>query len=389
MRNKTQAIYRNSVPYVKQFRKYVGSIAGCILFQQLDHWFESKPDGFYKFLERPESNHPQYRDGDSWNEEIGITPDEFRTAFDAIATRYKSKKDYDLASDKFQGKFYCSYYDRVARLTWYFRNHDLVDGFLDLVMQGVDATHFLETGIASSTDLDGQSLETGIASSRNGNCPVLETGIASSNLYTKLTTNLTTNKRADDFFAIAPSSLNQENSFPVQTTPRIEETPNPQSPLSPLPPENLSKAISISKQAEAYKNFEAKFASPAKVNKKAPLGLLEEGFGDWHLGSNRNDWKPILIKAAIAHLRDNCKNTPHQEEHALRYINNLCGKRDWSNFEVLAKKALDLEASEAIAAQQRQAPTEIPQQQSAPQIDPIARKRMIEEARRRVAQQAA
>ena len=185
MRNKTQAIYRNSVPYVKQFRKYVGSVAGCILFQQLDHWFESKPDGFYKFLERPESNHPQYRDGDSWNEEIGITPDEFRTAFDAIATRYKSKKDYDLASDKFQGKFYCSYYDRVARLTWYFRNHDLVDGFLDLVMQGVDATHFLETGIASSTDLDGQSLETGIASSRNGNCPVLETGIASSNLYTK------------------------------------------------------------------------------------------------------------------------------------------------------------------------------------------------------------
>jgi hypothetical protein len=185
-------------------------------------------------------------------------------------------------------------------------------------------------------------------------------------------------KDADEFFTIAPSSLNQENSFPVQTTPRIEETPTPPTPASPLSPENIGKAIAISKQAEAYKNFETRFTSPAKVNKKAPLGLLEEGFGDWHLGLNRNDWKPILIKAAIAHLRDNCKNTPHQEEHALRYINNLCGKRDWSNFEVLAKKALDLENAEAIATQQRQQPQSSVEPKSAPVIaSPEFRKNLL------------
>ena len=60
-----------------------------------------------------------------------MSKDEFRTAFDKIGMRYKSKSEFDQAVDKFQGRFYCSYVDRRSNLTYYFRNHELVDAALD------------------------------------------------------------------------------------------------------------------------------------------------------------------------------------------------------------------------------------------------------------------
>lgn len=133
MRNKILSVTRNVVPYVKGLRSLplIKSVVACILMQQLDYWFKDYPQGFYKFLEQPATNHRAYKVGDSWTEELGISADEFRTAFDQIGIRYKSKKEYDAAEDKFQGKYYCSYTDKLARLTHYFRNHEVVDAALD------------------------------------------------------------------------------------------------------------------------------------------------------------------------------------------------------------------------------------------------------------------
>lgn len=127
--NRILAITRNTIPYVKELRQFVDSVAGCILMQQLDYWFERYQDGFYKFQSPTE--HPQYKPEQSWTEELGFSKEEFRTAFDKIGTRYKSKSEYRSATDKFQGKFYCSYHDRSQGLTYYFRNHELVDLALD------------------------------------------------------------------------------------------------------------------------------------------------------------------------------------------------------------------------------------------------------------------
>src|SRR5438045_500336 len=109
MRNKILSITRSSIPYVKELRRlpYVKSLAACVLMQQLDYWFEKYPQGFYKFLESCPDQYA-YKQGDSWTEELGISADEFRTAFDQIGVRYKSKKEFDAAADKFQGKYYCS-----------------------------------------------------------------------------------------------------------------------------------------------------------------------------------------------------------------------------------------------------------------------------------------
>lgn len=132
MRNRVLSLTRNVIPYVKELRIFTDSVVGCILMQQLDYWFERYPDGFYKFLEA--SDHPKYSAGQSWSEEIGISSTEFRTAFDKIGTRWKSKTEFENAEDKFQGKFYASYQDKRANLTFYFRNHELVDTALDQLL---------------------------------------------------------------------------------------------------------------------------------------------------------------------------------------------------------------------------------------------------------------
>lgn len=125
VRNKVLSLTRNVIPYVKELRKYTDSVVGCILMQQLDYWFARYPEGFYKFLEP--SDHTKYVPGQSWQEELGISLTEFRTAFDRIGIRWKSKTEFEGAQDKFQGKFYASYQDKRSNLTYYLRNHDLVD----------------------------------------------------------------------------------------------------------------------------------------------------------------------------------------------------------------------------------------------------------------------
>lgn len=103
--------------------------------QQLDYWFDRYPDGFWKFLE-PSPNHERYKPGSSWVEEMGMSVAEFRTAFDKIAYRYKSKGEYDKSENIFNDRFYASYVDRRSNLTYYVRNHALLDQKLeDLVMR--------------------------------------------------------------------------------------------------------------------------------------------------------------------------------------------------------------------------------------------------------------
>lgn len=141
-----------------------GSMEGCILMQQLDYWFALKPDGFYKFLEpvrpkgkdaqgNPIPGHRLYSPGDSWCEELNCSPHEFRRMFDAIGVRWNSKSEFMNATDPFCGRGYCSYVDRKENLTYYFRNHALVDAFLDQFV--TDGAQKLRTSGKRSTDLGG------------------------------------------------------------------------------------------------------------------------------------------------------------------------------------------------------------------------------------------
>ncbi len=134
MKNKLLTITRGMIPYIKELRPAAKSVASCILMQQLDYWFNKHPNGFYKFLE-PSSGNENYLEGDSWVEELNFSAEEFKTAFSNIGIAYKSKTEFDQVSNKFFSqdkieKFYCSYFDRQTKLTFYFRNHNLVDKLL-------------------------------------------------------------------------------------------------------------------------------------------------------------------------------------------------------------------------------------------------------------------
>jgi hypothetical protein len=134
MKNKLLTITRGTIPYVKELRPAAKSVASCILMQQLDYWFNKQANGFYKFLE-PSPGNENYQEGDSWIEELGFSAEEFKTAFSNIGVAYKSKTEFDQTNNKFlsqdeKEKFYCSYFDRQSKLTFYFRNHNLVDKLL-------------------------------------------------------------------------------------------------------------------------------------------------------------------------------------------------------------------------------------------------------------------
>ena len=130
MKNHTLGIAISAVPYYKNLNNYTGGVIASILMTQLEYWF-SKMDGekFFKFLEPCERM--DYKQGDSWVEELGFSKYEFRTAFAKIGKTYKSKNEYLSSQDQFEGKLYLSYHDRVERRTYYIRNHEKVDEILD------------------------------------------------------------------------------------------------------------------------------------------------------------------------------------------------------------------------------------------------------------------
>ena len=199
MRNRILYLTRNTVPYVKELQPLAYSVAGCILMQQLDYWFERHTDGFYKFMEP--SEHPRYRPGESWCEELGMSADEFRTAFDKIGIRYRSKSQFEQATDKFQGKFYCSYLDRRTNLTYYFRNHPLLDKALDALIVGDNASPVPAGGDQPMGDAPAASAATNRRFTVNRDSPVTQMDIPELQetgkvhlLYTETTSTETTQR---------------------------------------------------------------------------------------------------------------------------------------------------------------------------------------------------
>jgi hypothetical protein len=167
------------VPYLKELKKMpqIVSTNACIVFQQLEYWSHLMAGTFYKFQSPPKTIQYAYVTGSSWTEELGISEDEFRTAFKQIGTRYKSKKEYKLAKEKgdvFNGKYYCSYFDKVSRLTHYFRNDVLVECEIVKLQESLKSQNgdlvFQENEITDATG-------TSISLDRGATQPFREAGI--------------------------------------------------------------------------------------------------------------------------------------------------------------------------------------------------------------------
>ena len=113
------------IHYYPSLREETGSVNAAIIVAYLEACFKEKGKLFYKFMEP--CKHSKYVVGDSVVEELHMTSTEFRTAVKHIGVVYKSKKAFNKSEDKFQGKMYLSYYDRITKLTYYVRNNELVN----------------------------------------------------------------------------------------------------------------------------------------------------------------------------------------------------------------------------------------------------------------------
>ena len=118
------------IAYSPEVSKKLGSVTAAILVGQLEFWF-SKYKTFWKFLEP--NNSENYREGDSWTEELAMSKAEFKTAFSKVGIKYASQKEFEDAENKFikDGKeyLYCSYTNKLTHITWYERNDAKVERF--------------------------------------------------------------------------------------------------------------------------------------------------------------------------------------------------------------------------------------------------------------------
>jgi len=124
------------------------------IIAKLEYWF-SKPEyhqnGFYKFTEPCEN--VRYQFGESWSEELRCSRPSFRKAFQLIGTVHSSKGAYLESEDPFGGKLYCSYFDRIKKITVYLRNNEQADAILGSLF-GKKTSISTETHVEIDQDMD-------------------------------------------------------------------------------------------------------------------------------------------------------------------------------------------------------------------------------------------
>lgn len=89
-----------TIAYHPILRQLTGDINSAILLQQIMFYYvimRRKP--FYKFVEPSEHDHPLYKVGDSWTEELAFTKDEYNHAIKRIGTKVRCKQAEDILCD--------------------------------------------------------------------------------------------------------------------------------------------------------------------------------------------------------------------------------------------------------------------------------------------------
>lgn len=115
------------IKHDQRVRRILGCDRATLIFDRLEYYSKKQPDGFYKFLEP--NSHKLYREGESWTELLGCHRTSFWRSFKAIGKKHSSQWAFEKAEDKFEGKLYASYYDRLNNRMFFIRNHEAVHEF--------------------------------------------------------------------------------------------------------------------------------------------------------------------------------------------------------------------------------------------------------------------
>lgn len=118
----------------QRVRRILGCDRATLIFDRLEFYSKKQPNGFYKFLEP--NSHKLYREGESWTELLGCHRTSFWRAFNFIGKKHTSQWAFKKAEDKFGGKLYASYYDRLNNRMFFIRNHEAVNEFFAKIQPG-------------------------------------------------------------------------------------------------------------------------------------------------------------------------------------------------------------------------------------------------------------
>lgn len=116
------------ISYRPKLNTETGSVSATILLGQIMYWAEHCGNPFWKFMQPCE--HHQYKQGDSWMEELGFTRTEMETAFKRIGRRVNKKTKPDKNA-------FVWYWTDMNRLTWYMVNWDRVNRAVENVYGSV------------------------------------------------------------------------------------------------------------------------------------------------------------------------------------------------------------------------------------------------------------
>lgn len=156
---------KNIIPYRKELNKITGGIIETLVLQQFIYWWnamEHKP--FYKFIEP--CNHKEYKEGDSWTEELGISKFQFTNAF-------KKLSKLNLVSKKTNSQ----------RLTYYSLNTEILAKLIKLTYLSKETSlskcnnlTYLseETSFTSITETTTETTQRETTSRENSNFPFFE-----------------------------------------------------------------------------------------------------------------------------------------------------------------------------------------------------------------------
>lgn len=110
----SRVVAERTIAYRPSLKNITGSTNGAIILQQIAwFWYSNKERPFYKFIQR--CDHADYRDGDSWCEELNMTYSEFTTA----ASKFAFKIEAGLKKSEAEKQFIVIFWTDSDRKTWW------------------------------------------------------------------------------------------------------------------------------------------------------------------------------------------------------------------------------------------------------------------------------
>jgi hypothetical protein len=146
------------IPIITELRQIpklaLDQLGSIIMMGELEYRFSFYRNGFYI-------------DDETFRDQLGCHQNDWLNNFRVIGVNYDSTKDFQAESNKFQGNFYCKFYDANQQMTGYLRNHPLVEETLKPIFGDITIAELYDEILKQNLE-DNHTVIQRLESRRNG-----------------------------------------------------------------------------------------------------------------------------------------------------------------------------------------------------------------------------